>query len=689
MLNKKIKLPLKWNTSIKFKLSLAMIILMVATTAVIGGFALVESSKTMLNLTDSAMLDTNKNNVEKIQSLIEKEKSKLSLIAYQSEVVELLSKTAKGEDVGDNIKESLIAKLQSMNKEAGNLEHIFIVDTNAMIVSDSDINLIGANLEDRAYVKKTIATGEPVISETLKSKSTGAYVIAITYPVKENGKLVGMVASAVLADSLMQYLKETTLLNTKSSYAYLVDEKGIMLYHPTADKIGKPVENAQIKKVVEQVMDGKSIKPDTVEYLFQGKQKKASYSIIPETNWTLVVTGDIEEIMLPINKVSKDIIVIGLIIAIISLAIGLFISSRISSPIVKLTELINKTAELDLKFDEQYTYLSKNKDETGTIARAMFLTRQVLREMVEKLQTVSRTVMDNAEEMEKLSILIQESAHDNSATTEQLSAGMQQTAASTEEITATTVEISSHVGDIAKKAKEGAGVSNQITDRAATIKKDTLNSIEVANSIYDEVKVKMEEAIEESNNIKQIGVLAETILAITNQTNLLALNAAIEAARAGEAGKGFTVVASEIRKLADQSTNTANDIQDIVKNVYASVDSMRLNSEAMLNFIDMNVLKDYEKLSQISEQYSSDAIYINKLMDELEDAADHLDEAVSSISTAMNEVAVTVNEGSKGVQDIAEKTADVVERTIEETKLADENALGAKELLELVERFHI
>lgn len=689
-MNKKaIKLPMKFNHTIKMKLSLAMIVLMVGTTVIIGGISLFKSADAMREITKSSMMGTNKDNSEAIQSLIDKEQNKLSLIAYQTEVEEILSDAASGKEVKEENKAILIKKLKSMNKEAGNLEHIFIVGKNGTIIADSDEALIGKNLSDRAYVTKTLASEQPVVSETLKSKSTGAYIVALTYPVKVEGKMVGFVASAVLADSLLTYMKDIKMLETKSSYAYLVDEQGTMLYHPTAEKIGKPVENEEIQKVVKQVKEGKTVKADIVNYVFNDKPKIAAFSIIPETNWTLVVTADVNEIMSPITEVTKDIILIGFIIAIIALGSGIFISTRIASPIIKLTELINRTAQLDLKFDEKYVYLEKNKDETGTIARAMLLTRKVLRDMVGKLQSVSHTVMNNAVEIEKLSVMIQESAHDNSATTQQLSAGMEETAASTEEITATTIEISTHVGDIAKKAKEGANVSNQITGRAEQIKIDAVDSIEIANTIYEEVKEKMEDAIEQSNTIQQIGVLADTILAITEQTNLLALNAAIEAARAGEAGKGFTVVASEIRKLADQSSHTATGIQEIVKNVYSSVESMKMNSEAMLNFIDMNVLKDYEKLSKISEQYSEDANYINKLMDEFEDAASHLDAAVTSISTAMNEVAVTVNEGSKGVQDIAEKTADVVERTIEETKLADENAVGAKELLELVEKFKI
>lgn len=675
--------------SIKLKLSIAMIVMMISATVIIGGFAVYKSSDTMNDLTQSAIQQTNKDNSKIVTSLINKEMSELSVMASQKEVIEILEKTAQGQEIDANLRSDLVKKLQKRVKDAGNLEHIFMIDMKANDVADSDTKLINQNFNDREYIKKVINTGEPVISEVLKSKSTGAYITVFNYPVKVQGKMIGFISYAVRAESLINYLRETKLLETESSYAYLVDSNGTMIYHPTVDKIGKPVETKQIKQVVSWVQEGKEVKPKIVEYNFQGRQKKAAYSVIPETNWILVVTGDMKDVMAPVYKVMNYIILIGIIIALFALVLGYFIASTIAKPIIKLTQLINKTAELDLIYDESYDYLLKNKDETGTIAKSMLLTRKVLHDMVEALKGVSGTVMDNAGKMEQLSKLIQENAHNNSATTQQLSAGMEETAASAQEITATTEEINAQVNEITQKVKDGSNISHQITARALHLKEDALESTRNTTSIYEDVKVKLEEAIKESNSIAQISVLAETILTITSQTNLLALNAAIEAARAGDAGKGFAVVADEIRKLADQSSNTATGIQEIVKNVYSSVDCMRTNSEAILTFIDQTVLKDYDKLAKISEQYNEDASYVNGLMVEFDEAAEHLNTAVSAISTAMNEVAVTINEGSKGVQDIAEKTEDVVESTIEETKLANENAVGAQKLLQLVEKFKI
>ena len=676
--------------SIRVKLALFMVAIMLLSILSMGIFTTLKSTSTIRGLTESAMAETTNDNNMIIQAMIENEAANVALMAEMKEIEELIAAMEEGDsEKAETIRENLNAKLQKINTAAGNLEHTFIVNENGIIIADSDVNLINADLSQREYTKQVLATGKATVSEILVSKSTGAYVIAFAHPVMINGQLKGFAATAVVAESIIKYLMEAKVLDTASSYAYLVDEKGNMIYHPTKEKIGQPVENAQIKQVVQQVQNGETVKSDSVEYEFKGKLKKASYSIIPERNWILVLTADMQDIMKPVRSMSNYIIFIGIINMVLALLVSLLISHRIASPIVKLTELINKTADLDLKQDESYLYLEKNKDETGKIAKAMMHTRKVLREMAGKLTDVSHMVMNNANSLEKLSITIQENAYENSATTQQLSAGMEETAASSEEITATVEEINSNVEIIADRAKEGTDISLQINDRALVLRGEAVESTETAKHIYNEVRAKMEKAIEQTNTISQISMLASTILGITDQTNLLALNAAIEAARAGEAGRGFAVVAGEIRKLAEESSKTAVGIQDIVKNIYASVAQMKDSSASILNFVDQNVLRDYDKLVALSEQYSKDATTVNNLMTGFDAAAEQLNMAVANISTAMNEVSSTVSEGAKGVQNIAEKTTDIVDKAVEGVKMSDANKKGATDLQMLIGKFKL
>ncbi|MGN7760726.1 methyl-accepting chemotaxis protein [Paenibacillus sp. 22594] len=676
---------------IRMKLSVLMIVVTLISTLLMGVFTYSKSTKTILNLTDTAMGQVNTNKAQTIEAMIDKEKRNMELVAGESEIAELLLKSEDGNlaSTGDPLQAGVNTKLQQMVKDAGNLEHMFVANMKGILIADSDTKLIGTDLSERNYTKNVMKTAGPVISETLKSKSTGAYILAFVHPVTSGGKMIGFVASAVYANSIIKYLSDAKVANAPSSYAYLVDETGNILFHPDETKIGTAIENAQIKAVVEKIKAGEKVADGNVQYTYKGAEKKAAFTVLPVTNWTLVLTGDLGEIMKPVDNMTNYIILLGIGSLLLTLLVGISVATRISSPIIKLTEMINRTAELDLKYDSQYEYLLKNKDETGTIAKAMFHTRAVLREMASSLVTISTKVLDNAEMLEKLSNDVRENAHDNSATTEQLSAGMEETAASTQEMSAAIHEIESNVRSISGRVKDGAGVSGQITERALALQHDATESIDNAKRIYESVRVEMEKAIEQSGSIHEINVLADTILSITSQTNLLALNAAIEAARAGEAGRGFAVVAGEIRKLAEKSSETAAGIQGVVKNVYSSVEQMKEHSEAMLEFIDHNVLGDYERLAEVSEQYNSDASAIDELMNQFGEAADHLSETVSSVAIAINEVATTVNEGAIGVQDIAEKTADIVEKTLHEATMADENTQSAKELQGLVEKFKI
>lgn len=667
-----------------------MITVTLISTAMMGISTYYKSTGTIMDLTESAMAQVNTNKAQTIEAMIDKEKRSMQLVAGEPEIAELLLKDAAGESAeGNELRAQMNARLQEQVKDAGNLEHMFVVNMQGIAVADSDTSLVGADFSERNYTINVIKTKAAVISETLKSKSTGAYVLAFAHPVMNNGEMIGFVASAVNANSIIKYLADAKVANAPSSYAYLIDETGNILYHPDESKIGTPVENAQIKGVVERIKSGETVADDNVQYVYNGMQKKAAYTVLPATKWTLVLTGDLDEVLLPVDNMTNYIVLLGLGSLLLTLLIGIMVATRISSPIIKLTELMNKTAELDLKYDKQYVYLSRNKDETGTIATAIFHTRAVLRDMAGSLVGISGKVLDNAVLLEKLSVDVRENAHDNSATTEQLSAGMEETAASTQEMTAAIYEVQTNVQLISGRVREGADVSGHITERALALQHDAIESTDRAKRIYDAVKTELEQAIRQSGAINEINVLADTILSITGQTNLLALNAAIEAARAGEAGRGFAVVAGEIRKLAEKSSETASGIHDVVQNVYSAVEQMREHSEAVLAFIDQNVLGDYERLTEVSQQYNEDASTINELMGQFAEAADHLNETVSGISIAVNEVAATVNEGAIGVQDIAVKTADIVEKTFHEAAMADENTQSARELQGLVERFKI
>ncbi|HEX9058595.1 MAG TPA: methyl-accepting chemotaxis protein, partial [Clostridia bacterium] len=495
--------------NIRKKVTLTIITLIVFSIVLLGTFAYFESGRNMKEEISVSMLSTVIAEKDSITAQIEKEEAATGYLATDENIGNFL--TSSSTDTQLMVKVNKILADFKNNKKQ--YEHIFLVDEKGIIVADTDSKLIGKDINNRGYTKKTLSTKEPQISETIKSLSTGGMIIAFTYPVinTKTGNLSGFVATSVFTEALAKNIKDMKVNSSKSSYAYLVDETGKLIYHPTAEKIGKPVENEQIKAVIIKMQKGEKIEPAVVNYKFDGKDKLASYVLIPGTNWTLVLTGDLEEILYPVHKMTLYIIFIGLASILIASILAFITAKRISSPIVKVTELINQTAKLNLVYDKSFELLLKSKDETGTITKAIAEMRQSLREIVKLLRKSSQDIYINAEKVENVTEKVHENSNGNSVTTQQLSAAMEETAASAEEISASIDQVGSNVEEIADKTKKGTDLSVEITERADRLKKDAVASRENASKVYADVKRKMEHALQRSKAVEQVNVLANAI----------------------------------------------------------------------------------------------------------------------------------------------------------------------------------
>lgn len=485
------------------------------------------------------------------------------------------------------------------------------------------------------------------------------------------------------------YIKDVKVQNLESSYIYILNESGIMLYHPTASKIGKPVENDKIKDVVDRVGKGEKIEENVVEYTFNGAVKYAAYRIVPESNWVVVLSADKAEVLNPVKDMTNIIIILALIIGTIGIIVGVGVSRSITVPLVDLTELINDTANLNLIDNNKCEKYLKRKDELGIVTKSLADMRETLRNVVNSLTISSLNIDKNALSVENLTKELKGYVNEASLETESLSAAMQQTAATVEEVSASSSEAGNAVFNIASKATEGSMMTSGIAERAINLKNTSIKSSNNAKDIYQNEKIELEKAIEDSKAVNQVQALAQYILQISEQTNLLALNAAIEAARAGEAGRGFAVVAEEVRRLAEQSSETASNIQQIVRTVIASVEGLSEEAVKILDFVDKKVIPDYELSIKSAEHYNKDADTVNNAMLEFSVTAEQLNASIEGISKAISEVANTIGEGASGINNIAEGTNIIVEKVNIIEKSVEDNKSSAKTLTAIVNKFKL
>lgn len=509
--------------------------------------------------------------------------------------------------------------------------------------------------------------------------------------VKIGGELMDAKELQIFADPsiLEDLIGDIKLEHADSSYAYAVAPDGTMLYHPTPEKIGQPVENEAVKGVLAKINSGTIPEPEVVVYKYKGANKYAAYYVQQISKNTLIITVDEKDIYKPINETTTKAIII-IIIAFIILAVIMTIAARIIlRPIGVITEILEDSARLDLRHNDKAQKVIYRRDEIGIIGRDIGSLRKVLRTVVGEIGGSEENLAGIINQLKDTTVKLNDNSSDNSATSQELAAGMQEAADTTDLINANVATMVQNADQINELSEQGANHAVEIKNKAESIRRDVQSSINTAKNIFEDVKRQSDEAIEQSKAVDKINELTETIRSIAGQTNLLALNASIEAARAGEAGRGFAVVAEEIGHLATQSSDTVSGINDIVAEVNHSVNNMSDCLTRTLDFIDNNAMADYAKFDEMAEGYASDASSFEENMTSIHEAVAALSGSIGDVSDSISGINMTIGESAKGVTDVANKTTDIVSLTADTEQIVDQTEQCTKDMRAIVSRFQL
>lgn len=484
----------------------------------------------------------------------------------------------------------------------------------------------------------------------------------------------------------LEYILDNVGIQTmSSSICYLVDTSGNYLYHSDNSLVGTPMSNnPTIQGILDKInTEGRITTADVVKTAVGGEPVYLAF-MCTVNNWVLVVQTDVSDVMAPVNTITVYCVIVGAIILLLSLIIGYTITRVITKPITALTNVIDDISEL--KMTNEYN-IPETKDEIGSMVSAVRHMKKQLSNIVSELNGISGVLVNDSNSLYTISEKVNDASSNNSATNQELAASMEETTSATESVNDNIQSINNNIETMAEEIVTGTSLTSEIMKKTEDIKESTRQASETTLAMYGNIREASEEAIKRAREVSKINSLASEIQDIADQTNLLSLNASIEAARAGEAGKGFAVVADEISKLASQSTASSADILTIAKQVNSSVEVLTDNLVKTLEFMENNVMADYNSFIESSEEYSVATGQIEDFMHHTNQEIMDIKEEINSIANAISAISSNINECSVGVNDIAAKTTDVVDLTSETFERTTNCKDSAEKLLEITSRF--
>lgn len=512
---------------------------------------------------------------------------------------------------------------------------------------NEDVTVPIGDITDRQYYKDLLSTGRTVISDIVIDKVTGGKILVIASPVKGSSGITGIIGADISADVLSQIVNSTKYADT--GYAFIADKKGLVIAHPDQSKVmNLNITNTgseSLNSVGQRMIRGEEA---AVHYEFENVEKIAAISPVAFTGWSVCVTVPTSEIYKGLEGFLFTTFSVIALAAVVIVLVSLTFSRQISTPLSRLSKVADTIATGDMRVEVPTNFFG----EFGTLAVS-------LKKMVENTKSVLETL--------KISI------HNLEAAARDISQGAQDTAQAAEQVAETINQISQGAQDMAQNAENiSAAVENSTKGIEALVENigiirqntaETAQNTEKGDKTMQELISKMDLVSSKAEDIKsamaglivharEISGITDIITGIAEQTNLLALNAAIEAARAGEAGRGFAVVAEEIRKLAEQSSQQAGEINKIVKKVAENIENSNKVTEEVVGLIVEQASIGGEAMSQF-RKIADGARKVSELLKEIEEKAKAVGENSRKISEEVANAAAISEENAASSEEIA------------------------------------
>lgn len=434
---------------------------------------------------------------------------------------------------------------------------------------------------ERPYYKQAMDNvGKITITDPYYWQPINSGVISTVKTIENNGKPIGVIGIDSNLTGITTMLKDMSI--GEHGYVILTDAQGNIIAHPKHDDmIFKSISELSIPELND--LNDTSSKITSIN--IDNTPSMANIYTSPKTGWKFIAVIPEKEIYNTANNITILLLILSVITVLGAIVLGLTLSRKISKPIEETSSYLDLLQNGDFTQNVPESIL-KQKDEIGDLGNATQNMKTGIASLVNDVKNSSSTINQTVDVLNRMSDLSTQAINDITEAIEQIANSATDQASSLENGVKRTSEISESIRILDKSTLEMENISQtnkDLSDNGLTIIKTLINKSNEVNSSTKEVDILVKEM---SNMSKQISVITDSIVEIAEQTNLLALNASIEAARAGEHGKGFAVVANEVRNLAEESGQSADNIKNLISSIQNQVSK----------------IVDYTKLSNISTE---------------------------------------------------------------------------------------
>jgi methyl-accepting chemotaxis protein len=536
----------------------------------------------------------------------------------------------------------------------------------------------GYDATTRAWYKEAVEhKGQVVITPPYVDVVTGDNVIGIVQAVEKDGQVVGVIGIDCTLATLSERISTKKIGN--SGYVFISDVSGTVLAHPQKDKIN--TDGASKLSIWDKV---KSEKSGFVNYEVEGVNKFGVYETNELTGWKLVATLNENELSNDTKSILQTMFLATLVMIVIAVFMSLILSKGIANNIKKLKEVFAKASDGDLTVSLN----ASTKDEFKDLSISFNSMIKNISELMTSVTTSSKTVLETSTSLASMSEEITASIGEVSKAIEEVSAGATDQVQNAQKGASEMEDLSSRLDNISANSKEMDKVS-------ADTKKLSLKGLNIID-ILIEKSYKTKTSTTEVTNIvtdmnestKQINAISETIANITEQTNLLSLNASIESARAGEAGKGFAVVADEIRKLAEQSKTSTEEIKVIISAIQMKSDiavKAIQSTETVVNEQELAVGESQQIFSEILNSIETMIIKV----DEVKASIVNINEKKQSTVSEINNIALISEQTAAASEEVTASSEEISATMQELTKYSSELQVLAEKLEIEINKFKL